>query len=128
MNNGTAASALELLQAATDLLREEILTHIPTAQRHSALMLNHALGIVGRELTMTWPFLVVERGVLARFVRMPENWAENLELDGTVIGLRSRLVSGLRSGEFDAREHELLSALTSLVRLRCSIDAPKALQ
>ena len=123
------SSALDLLHVATELLREDLLPALPADTRRAALMLGHALGIVGRELTMTAHLLEIERGVLSRFVRPPSRGGgeSELPLDGLVLGLRRQFVAGLRAGAFDADDDALRQALHSLVRLRCSVDAPKAL-
>lgn len=125
-HEGAPSQALDLLQAVVDQLRDELLPQMPVQQRYGALMVSHALGIVGRELIMTTHLLDIERGVLAGFVRPPDDPGDHLALDSAVLGLRRRLVAGLRSGELDGQEAALLKALRSLVRLRCSIDSPKA--
>ncbi len=121
-----AAPALDLLHAACDLLRTELLPQLPQPQRHDALMISHALGIVGREISMTWHLLEAEQRMLTRFVAQPSGAGDALPLDARVMGLRRRLAQGIRAGEYDAVQDELHQALGDWMRLRCSIDAPRA--
>lgn len=122
----TSLAVLDLLHTACELLRDDLLPHLPPAQKHAGLMIQNALDIVCRELQLGGQLMEFERSTMARLLPLLAA-NETRPLDALVFGLRRRLAWAIRSGEFDTEEAQLLQTMHTLVRMRCSIDSPKAI-
>lgn len=107
-----------LLDTARDVLLQQLLPHLPEAQRFQARMVANAMAVARREaLADAAPALAALRDVMAE----PTGAAEDL--------LR-RLAQEIRAGAHDpgtAAHAPVAAALLALTRLRCGVSAPKAL-
>src|SRR3712207_4372613 len=107
-----------LLATAREVLLRELLPHLPEAQKFQARMVANAMSIAARQgEARPAAALAALRGALAAPDAAPEQ-------------LLRRLAGEIRTGEHDPgtqRHAAVASALAELVRLRCSVSAPKAL-
>ncbi len=108
----------ELLDTAREVLLNELLPHLPEAQRFQARMVANAMAIARREsMADAAPALAELRALL----REPE---------AEPAALLAQLCTEIRAGRHDPgtpNHAAVAAALAALVRLRCSVSAPKAL-
>jgi Domain of unknown function (DUF6285) len=108
-----------LLATAREMLLRELLPHLPEAQKFHARMVANAMAIAGREgAADPAPAL----GALREALAAPEA--------ATPDALLRRLAAEIRAGRHDPgtpRHAAVAAALAGMVRLRCSVSAPKAL-
>jgi hypothetical protein len=106
-----------LLDTARDVLIEELLPHLPEAQRFAARMIANAMAIAARE------------------ARQGQAWqAESLAAIATLTDRAAAPLAGfataIRAGAFDPgtpRHAAAAATLVALARARCAVSAPKAL-
>ena len=122
--------AQELLSIAAKTFRDDLLAHIPPAQRYTALMIANALGIVERELAG-----LDEAGhamLSALALLYGEDADESLsgaDLRRRVEGLQHRLCIEIAAGDFDHDGQDvLMECLEEIVQARLGISNPKALK
>lgn len=108
----------DLLDTAREVLLNELLPHLPEAQRFQARMVANAMAIARRgSVADPAPALAALRALLA-------------EPEAEPASLLSRLSTEIRAGQHDPgtpNHAAVAAALAELVRLRCSVSAPKAL-
>lgn len=108
----------DLLDTAREVLLNELLAHLPEAQRFQVRMVANAMAIARRECVAdTAPVLAELRALLA-------------EPNAEPAAILARLATEIRAGQHDpgTPDHAAVAAaLAALVRLRCSVSAPKAL-
>jgi hypothetical protein len=108
----------DLLDTAREVLLNELLPHLPEAQHFQARMVANAMAIARREsMADTAPALAALRAALA-------------EPEAEPASLLARLGAEIRAGRHDpgTPDHAAVAAaLAALVRLRCSVSAPRAL-
>lgn len=108
----------DLLRTARDVLLQDLLPHLPEAQKFQARMIANAMAIAAREQEARPEAASAQ---LRSVMSMP---------DGAPGALLSRLAAEIRAGRHDpgTPNHGVVAAaLVALVRLRCSVSAPKAL-
>ena len=107
-----------LLATAREVLLRELLPHLPEAQKFHARMVANAMAIAGREgAADPSPALAALREALAAPEEAPD-------------ALLRRLATEIRAGRHDPgtpRHAAVAAALAEMVRLRCSVSAPRAL-
>ena len=110
--------AANLLATAREVLLKDLLPHLPEPQKFQARMVANAMAIAARETGADpAPPLAELRHVLAEPASAPED-------------LLRRLAAEIRAGQHDPgtpRHAAVAGALAGLVRLRCTVSAPKAL-
>jgi hypothetical protein len=107
-----------LLATARDVLLQELLPHLPEAQRFHARMVANAMVIAWREAAAD-PALALR--ALRDALGAPEGEAEDL---------LERLARDIRAGAYDPGtpgHDSVAAALRALTQLRCGVSAPKAL-
>jgi len=108
----------DLLDTAREVLLNELLPHLPEAQRFHARMVANAMAIARRESVTDTDSVLAELRALLN------------EPEAEPAALLSRLCAEIRAGRHDpgTPDHAAVAAaLAALVRLRCSVSAPKAL-
>ncbi|MBP2293413.1 DUF6285 domain-containing protein [Azospirillum rugosum] len=130
----TSPDARELLAISLKTFREELLPHIPPAQRYTALMIANALGIVEREMAGLDEAGHTMLGALA--LLYGEDADDSLsgdDLRERVHGLQHRLCIEIAAGDFDhggqdtVGQDTLMECLEEIVHARLGISNPKAL-
>jgi hypothetical protein len=121
-----------LLEAALDLLRDEVLPALPTDKRHAALMIANAMGIAMRQLRNgdapeQQELAALERILLAR----PGNDAAPMASDtqDRLLDLNRRLCLAIRQGHADALKpnDDVRAHLLRVARHRIAESNPKYL-
>jgi hypothetical protein len=112
----------DLLTTARDSLLNELLPHLPAAQKYTALMIANAIAIAGREQTNAAHTLEARR----RLQRQVPGCSDIISSD---IGSRDQqFCVDLRNGVLDAELLALLPALRADVLSRLQVGNPKYLQ
>lgn len=131
----TSPDARELLAISLKTFREELLPHIPPAQRYTALMIANALGIVEREMAGLDEAGHTMLGALALlYGEDADNSLSGEDLRERVHGLQHRLCIEIAAGDFDhdgqdtVGQDTLMECLEEIVEARLRIDNPKALK
>ena len=125
----TSPDARDLLAISLKTFREELLPHIPPAQRYTALMIASALGIVEREMAGLDAAGHTMLGALALlYGEDADDSLSGEELRERVHSLQHRLCIEIAAGDFDHDgQGTLMECLEEIVEARLSIDNPKAL-
>ena len=126
----TSPDARALLAISLKTFREELLPHIPPAQRYTALMIANALGIVEREMDGLDAAGHAMLGALAPlYGEDADDSLSGDDLRERVNGLQHRLCIEIAAGDFDQDGQDtLMECLEEIVRARLGIDNPKALK
>lgn len=122
----------QLLETARDLLRDELLPHLPASHKHGALMIANAMGIALRQLKSGDEPERRELADLRRLLSLRESdqrHANGSLLEALVDGNRA-LCQLIRAGQADAGEthDEVWAHLVRTTRHRVSISNPKYLE
>lgn len=120
----------ELMRIAMKTFREEVLPHIPPAQRYTALMVANAFAIAERERAGQD---AAGHTMLAALLPLYGEDADESLCDGDlecrVDGLQHRLSIEIAAGDFDHDGQDtLMDCLEAIVRARLGISNPKALR
>ena len=123
--------AADLLRAAENTLRRDIVPNLPPDSRFAGLMVANAIGIAAREITMGDAPLYREwEGLVALFGETPPRPEDRDALCAELTALNRRLVADIRSGAFDAdapRRDALRSHLMEVTRAKLAEDNPRYL-
>ncbi len=122
MSGGDRPTGAELLAIAAQVLRRDVLAHVPPDKRLETLMVLRAMAIAGREFQ--------DAGSAARASAEAIGALYDAEADGRSEPDRARLVADIRAGRFDAddRARALHAALLADVTRRVRIANPKYLE
>jgi hypothetical protein len=107
-------SATELLEAVASFLTDDLMPNLEGRERFHVRVAANLLRIVGREWTLEAGHREEDRRALAALLATDRNLEE----------LADQLVDGIRTGELDMRESEVLDALRGIVRRKLSITNP----
>ncbi len=107
-------SAPELLDAVTIFLTDDLMPTLEGRERFHVRVAANLLRIVGREWELEAGHREEDRLALAAL----------LDADRTLEELADQLVDGIRTGELDSQESEVLDALRGVVRRKLSITNP----
>ncbi len=105
-------SAVELLDAARGALGEDVLPLLDGRAAFQLRVALRALGMVGRELTLSPEHEALHRAALAQLGCVSE----------------AELAGAIRDGDFDGRERELLPVLRASVRAKLQVANPTYLK
>jgi hypothetical protein len=122
--------AQELLSITSKTFREELLPHIPPAQRYTALMIANALGIVERELAgLDEAGHAMLEALALLYGEDADESLSGADLGRRVEGLKHRLCIEIAAGDFDHDGQDvLMECLEEIVQARLGISNPKALK
>lgn len=114
--------AADLLATARDSLLNDLLPHLPAAQKYTALMIANAIGIGGREQTGSTAAQLARSELYSLVNAAAVTTTENC------IGSEQKLCSALRGGALDSQLVEMLPGLRKDVLARLQVGNPKYLQ
>lgn len=126
----TSPDARQLLDIALQTFRQDVLPHVPPAQRYTALMIANALGIVQRELAGMDEAGHAMLGALAPlYGEDADDSLSGADLRERVNGLQHRLCIEIAAGDFDHDGQDtLMECLEEIVQAHLRIANPKALK
>lgn len=118
MSADGSGEVAQLLEAAREALRHEIVGGLQGEQRYLAAMIGNTMAIAARALRDSGRGLAAEEAALRLVLGARQ--------DEDLRDLRQRLVAEIRAGRFDGQaDHYLRPALRALVDARLAISNPE---